>query len=711
MKRRVLLGRALVLIVAVLCVGAAVSAAELMPNGGFEEKSAWYGTGIGSATVPKTVEATTAEKHSGQASLHIVIARGGQEWPGAISPGFPTETGKTYRVSFWAKVAKGSGGVSMRNGANNDYVPFFTGQLTSPVWTEYTGTYEEKNGGSAAFLMFSAVGDFVDVYVDDISITEMNTSREAILGAWRAVSPKQDYLIWQKASPWDNLQALQEAPESPKECTKIRLAMGRNEYESTSFVITNLTDQPQEFSVSLGASKPALTLRLATWITAFSGRQVDDALPLLEGPVSIPSGESREVWVTLNSRGVSAGENKATIKVVPEGGRASSIELATKVYPTALPEDKPIYSYYWDLCVPSWVAKSPGKAEALMLDLKKHYTNVAVTHPWSCPRLACDASGKLVTDYKELDEALENYKILSPKMILFNWGVENFMESGVNGGTIKYMSDEWKPLFKQWLVGWVKHMKEKGYGYEKYAMYPYDESLRPAVCDLVRLTKEVDPNVQVYVNNTGENEQNVTNIAPYVDIWCPYLYDYLNNPPYDGNRETKKLANQLLKKSRKNFWTYANPPGSNPEEAPPYRDYRLAPWKAWNEGMMGYGYWIYSYKTHWNSYKHEDGPNWAVVYFSDAPDAPAGISKKEIVVTGKRWEATREGMEDIFYLQMLKSAVSGSTKGKNPGAVKRGKELLSSVPEGVLANENNSSLAGAAKEAVLGVLGQLGVGK
>ena len=39
--------------------------------------------------------------------------------------------------------------------------------------------------------------------------------------------------------------------------------------------------------------------------------------------------------------------------------------------------------------------------------------------------------------------------------------------------------------------------------------------------------------------------------------------------------------------------------------------------------MSGFGCWVYSQKTHWNSYKHEDGQNWAAAYFADAPDAPA----------------------------------------------------------------------------------------
>lgn len=698
-----------IVLVVLALAGPAFPAADLMPDGGMEQTTGWHGAPIGSSTVPRTIEISTLEKRSGESSLHIVIARGPQEWPAAKSPAFATETGKTYRVRFWAKVARGAASVQMRNGANNDYVVFFTDQILAPTWTEYTAVYNERNGGDGAALLFFAVGDIVDLYVDDVSITEMDVSKDAILAGWKKASPGNAYVCWQKTSPWDSLQALPEAPEAPKECRAIRLAMGRNEYESASFVLTNLTDDPREFSVSIGPSALRVVLRQAVWITSFAGSKVNDALPLLDGKLVVPSGESREVWLTVNSRAVEPGEYRTTITVSSPGLPERAIALVAKVYPVTLPDDRPIYCYYWDYVVPTWI--TPDKANALMLDLKDHYVNVAIAHPWSTPRLQLDAGGKLLRDYAELDKALEAYKTLDPDMIVFNWGAENYIETpGGNMAAVKFMSDEWKSLFREWLTGWVEHMKELGYGYERYAMYPYDESLRPAVCDMVKLTKQVDPKVQVFVNNTGSTSEEVANIAPYVDIWCPYLYDYLNNPPYDRNRETKEVAAQLLKKSQRLFWTYANPPGNTPEEAPPYRDYRLAPWKSWNAGTMGFGYWIYDYKTHWNSYKSEDGPNWAVVYFSDAPDAPAGLSKKEIVVTSKRWEATREGIEDCVYLQMLKTAVGAGAAEKNAAALKTARDLLDNAPRRVLAAEDNSSLADDAKEAVLAALSALQTG-
>lgn len=680
-----------------------------MPDGRMEQACQWKGYSDYSATVPRTVEYTTADKHGGKSALHVVIFQGASEWPLAKGPTFATQTGKGYRIRFWAKIPVGSATVGVRNGADTDWNWFHAPYLNARDWTYYDFIYPEKAGGPGARVAVWSAGGLMEMFLDDVSVTEVDLSKEAVLAGWRKAVPGASYICWQKVSPWEKLNALQLAPKSPKQCVRIKLAMGTNEYESTSFVITNLTDQPRRFTVKPGASDLQLTLRQAAWITAYSGNSVNDALPLLDGPLDVPSGESREVWITLNSKGARPGSHRTRITVTsPELGD-SAIDLSTKIYPVALPEDKPVYTYYWDDIVPTSI--SAEKAQAMTLDLKAHYANVASVHPVCVPPMRVDSSGKLVTDYKELDAALGNYKALDPAMLLFFWNAGAYFEPGVDGGKIKFMGDEWKTLFKEWLTDWVRHMKDLGYGYDSYAMYPYDETINPTVCSVAKLIKEVDPKVMVYVNNTGSTVDEVRNIAPYVDIWCPFLYDYLNNPPYQDRLEAKKAADQLLKKNPQFFWTYANPPGSAPEDAPPYRDYRLGPWRAWDLGMMGYGFWIYLYKSHWENYKHSDGPNWSVAYLSDAPDAPKWISKKEIVVPGKRWEATREGVEDFVYLWMLQQAVESPDAAAKPAALKQGKLLLDTLPKRVLAQDTNSRLADQAKEDVLRILDRLGVGK
>lgn len=687
---------------------------ELLGNGAIESLDGWQGAAIGSSTVPR-LELSTTEKHGGKASLHGTIVRGPQEWPAVRSGVSVTETGKTYRVSFWIKVVKGQASVSMRNGANSDYSSLLTNWLSEPQWTQYVAYYNERSGGSGAFLAFFATGSDAEFYLDDVSIREVDVSPQGIVKEWRKSIPEGDYALWQKSSPWAALKELQSPPTAVRECHKISVAMGRNEYESTSFVLTNLSDKEQCFDIAAINSRMPLTLRYAYWVTASNGNKVSDALPLLEGKVVVPPGESREVWLTLHSAGVAAGNYSTPIKITSPGLPPRNIELAARVYPVTLPQDKPLYTYYWDYTVPTWM--KPEKARAFAADMKSHYVNVPIAHPWSTPRLQVDEAGKLVNDYKELDSALENYSRMQPKIIVFYWNRESYFEkqswkekSTDNAALPPYMSPAWKVLFKQYLTNWVSHMKAKGYGYDRFAMNADDETLNAPAYEMAKLIKEADPKIQVFINAFGHSLEEAQRIAPYVDIFCPFLYDHMNLPPYNSaeSQKTKPLATKILKKSDKMYWTYANPMTNEPQEAAAYPVYRLAVWKTWEQGMNGFGYWVYSYKTAWNYYNNPDKPNWAVVYLADSEDAPAGLSKKEIVVPSKRWEATREGVEDYTYLSMLKNAVAKPRKGALAKDVAAGRKLLNELPTKVLANPEKESLADNGKQSILEVLSKIG---
>ena len=519
---------------------------------------------------------------------------------------------------------------------------------------------------------------------------------EDALAAWRAIFPGKSYVCWQK-SPWDNLLPIQLPPPAPVECTGLAAAVGRNEYESCSFVVTSLSAAPLDVGVTVTGSAVSVVLRQAMWVKSYDGADVDDALPLLEGSLTIPSGESREVWLTIHSQGLAAGRYETAIEVVPDGAPPTVIPLRALVYPVTLPDDKPLYTYYWDELVPAWI--TPDLTSAIVADLRQHYVNVAISHPWPT-RMQFDAAGDLVTDYTDLDEMLEAYGVLNPKKVLFFWAATGWMEPQPG-----FFTAAWKAMFRTWLTDLMQHLASRGWGYDRVVMYPYDERLGLNVSDMLQLIKETDPLIQTYVNTAGAYTYEVEAAAPYVDIWCPYLYDYLNWPPYDQNPEVVVLADQLLRKQDEFFWTYANPlgsAGSYPKAAPPHRDYRVPVWRAWDLGMRGFGYWVYSYKTHWDSQGHVDGPGWAVVYYSDAADAPAGISTNELVVTGKRWEATREGVEDYVYLSMLRETIrEAEQRGGLGQALDDARAALTDVPAAVLADTGNDALADEGKEVVL----------
>jgi len=84
-----------------------------------------------------------------------------------------------------------------------------------------------------------------------------------------------------------------------------------------------------------------------------------------------------------------------------------------------------------------------------------------------------------------------------------------------------------------------------GLGYDDFIIHPYDERLGDNVYQMHKLIKETDPQIQIAANAMGATIEEVTNIAPYVDVWMPYLYDYYDWGPYYPS-EAKDLAKQIL---------------------------------------------------------------------------------------------------------------------------------------------------------------------
>lgn len=654
-----------ILLLSCACVGAAT---ELMPNADLKTTDGWVGTSGAAGTMPRVIE---IQQIDGRNALHFACDRDSkvlQEWPGSgvVTPQFATETGKTYHISLKAKVPVGSVAMTVTGGAASwsrtlaQFGAYAANDLPKG-WESCDLEFTETAGGPGARVGFvSFGGGSVDCYLADLSVIEVDRSPTAIATAWKAAFPGKSYACWQK-SPWDNtLTTTSMPPAKVQEVEKIRVAMGRTEYESASFVITNISDSPAECTLKVQCPGVQVTTREGVWVKQHDGTTVCDALVLREdGKISIPAMGNREAWFTLKTTNTQPGSYRGRVVVSTAGQPEKTIPIEVKVYPVTLPDEKPLYTCFWDYIV----AKTPGdsRAAAFAADMRDHYVTVACMPQIFVMKVK---DGKVEpTDYTVFDLTVKNYqKIMRPKFFLFFWGTEGNFEPITEP---KFLSDEWKTLFKQFLGDWITHIKSLGIGYDQFAMYPYDEHINDSAPQLAKLIREVDPKVLFYADAMGQKTQEIHAMQQYMDIWCPFLYDYLNRAPYDRQYEIKAEAKKVFGKGRRpeRFWTYANPPGSTgPGIAPPYRDYRLSAWRAWQLGMGGFGIWCYTYYLQTLNggpmYWDPGGPNWQLVYASNAVDAPTGLPKGELVIPSRRWEATREGIEDYCYLWMLKQAVS-----------------------------------------------------
>jgi hypothetical protein len=199
-----------------------------------------------------------------------------------------------------------------------------------------------------------------------------------------------------------------------------------------------------------------------------------------------------------------------------------------------------------------------------------------------------------------------------------------------------------------------------GITYDQYAFYPVDEpGLSSGLVDLfislAKAIREVDPKALIYTDPVGRaTMEELKRMSPYVDIWCPNRSGYLLNEGQD------KLA--YLKSTGKSVWTYECM--GNAKHQSPLGYYRAQAWLVSHYGLTGMGFWSYCTSSADPWFTPEGTADYLLIYQGNG------------VVSSKRWEAVRDGIEDYGILNELKNAVSRLKENTTNPIVKAAKTLL-----------------------------------
>lgn len=134
-----------------------------------------------------------------------------------------------------------------------------------------------------------------------------------------------------------------------------------NERISTSFLLTAAKQATQEVAVTVGgleregggAPIPAdrVEMRELQFFHDYTDRWIPDPMPAI-GSLSIPGGETRQVWLTIDTAGAAAGSYRGEVRLTSAGRKTASLPLRLEVWPFALPADNPLHFCAWDY-VPS----------------------------------------------------------------------------------------------------------------------------------------------------------------------------------------------------------------------------------------------------------------------------------------------------------------------------------------------------------------------
>ena len=340
------------------------------------------------------------------------------------------------------------------------------------------------------------------------------------------------------------------------------------------------------------------------------------------------------------------------------------------VHPRQIPKEIPLKTINWAYL--SRLGYPDNVLRAVVEDLRDHYINVYVTPSTEVPGAVIGSDGAVKVDFSKLDRSLDLFP--DADRYLFFWGLtsrslERFRRFG------PWMSVEWKTRMAEYLAAWVTHLREQGIGYDRFAMYPFDESLCDAFFDLAKFIKETDPQIQVFANSVGRGDRDVKRFADYVDIWCLL------------ETSGKSAGARVVLKARggKERWRY-NCAG-DAKSLSPYAYYRLQAWRAWAVQDTGTAFWVYASGRSrgscngWDDFSCGHG-RWSVVY--DGENAPVDAAG-EVYVPSRRWEAWRDGVEDYVYLHTLRERVNALRR-RDPAAalIREAEGLLDRVVRRVL---------------------------
>jgi outer membrane protein assembly factor BamB len=433
---------------------------------------------------------------------------------------------------------------------------------------------------------------------------------------------------------WENRDVDSELPTKVSVPLKIVLRCVTGEHEPVSIKLLNVTPgiatvhTVVESTVSGLAVTPHEVKVVPTnpdqGITAW-----DPIVPLGDDDsLSIPSFETREVWLDIDATQAPAGEHHIAIRF-QTGTTETSVVIELEVLPFEM-------TGYDQMRLCAWARYSPEAVQDLLAHGNTVFTTgipPATAHP--------DGDSVLIeVDFDALDEFVE--PMAGHDVYLLLTGVP---ELGVD-----WEEETYTPRLADYLQQVMSHLTAKGIPEDRVALYTWDEvgghgwdAVRRFV-GFGRKAHTAYPGINIYVNGGGDLPM-FEELAEIATIWSPAFFMLDDKTP----------VMDFLRDSDAALWTYncsymyARPLGWNTKAINVVGEFRMQAVFATNYGATGIGYWCYNAGPNmWDAVDAE----YPIIYQAD-PDGP--------ITASRRWEAVRESVEDARILMTLRAMlVDGS---------------------------------------------------
>ncbi|NVN93109.1 MAG: DUF4091 domain-containing protein [Desulfuromonadales bacterium] len=400
---------------------------------------------------------------------------------------------------------------------------------------------------------------------------------------------------------------------------KLSLNLLQGGYDHAAFTITNLSQNLQQVDLNveqMPKEAPELLMYEVPFVKSAAIEFVADPLVQVNGPVSLGPGETKMVFMTV--KGDKAGAWQTSLKV-SSAAAVDFLPVDIQVSSLIFPKDFSLNSVNWAYLDFSLIADRKNEA---VKDLFAHHINTIVVPPAYLP-IYGPASDPY---FFGLEKYLKLHKGAMKVLLFVDFG--NSLRATVNG-KYTFMGSDWQTWFRKWYAGAVLAAKRAGFLENQLFLYPYDEMGGQRIDDFIRFATWVKleiPSVKNYatLGDATFKSKRWGEILPFLDIAQTSYEEML--------RDRRLFKGQA--------WIYDTAGMSR--SLSPYSYYRMMSWKAFVRGYTGIGFWAYadtgSDVTAWKELDRD----FAVIY----------EGKDNGIVSSRRWEAWRMGIEDYELLTM-----------------------------------------------------------
>jgi len=474
-------------------------------------------------------------------------------------------------------------------------------------------------------------------------------------------------MVWQSGL-WDPLDVLADPPMEPEPHVRVHTML--NEYRAGAFNISNAADAKALVELRIagmpgGLNPDYVTVHEVTWTDTKEGIPVAAALPEAANGddgsyvIGIPSGMTRQVWLTFHPVDVAPGEHHGVVQL-KSGDIRLDVPITLKVYDLRFPDKPTLHLGGWDYT--ERVGNRDVTAEnreALVAHLRERF----VDSPWATnvviPRGEYDDAGGMV---KEPDTAA-----FDAWLELWPGAAQYCVFAAVSGTFGKWAAGtpEFNAAVQAWTRFWAGYAETKGLEPDQLAWLVVDEPHRPeqdaVILAWAQAMRAAGTGIRVWEDPTYRDMAKANpEMVAACHVLCPNRIIFLNAPrsyrDFFVEHRDRGIALE--------FYSCSGPA----RLLDPYAYYRLQAWTCWRYGAQAMHFWAFSDASgasSWNEYLVER--NAYTPLFLDATT----------VVAGKHLEACREGVEDYEYFVMLREAVAQAAgRGADAVLLERSRALL-----------------------------------